>query len=283
MHVVTAYKRFICSVDKIMELIGLKCHTMDCDRDCRFTPGFVGCCLTITGLCSAGHVFTWNSSHVHLNKAGSKIFEDNFNVAISTVTSGNNFSKVNMLFDFLKMPVLSLTTFHAYQRSYILPGISRFFHAKQVRYTLYTMLIFMPYILKDKIIEEYRGKTVALAGDGRCDSPGSSAKYCTYSLLDIDTDTIVHMEILDKREVALQSPNMEKESVVRAINHLHDNHIVIKELVTDASSSVRKMLGKLNRIIDLKLWYVVYSYRPPQYTPFNGHLAQSQKIEEGTY
>lgn len=100
-----------------MELIGSKCHTMGCDRDCRFTPEFVGCCLTVTGLCSAGHVFTWASSHIHLNKAGSKIFEDNFNVAISTVVSGNNFSKVNLFFEFLKMPIFSLTTFHAYQRS----------------------------------------------------------------------------------------------------------------------------------------------------------------------
>ena len=48
--------------------------------------------------------------------------------------------------------------------------------------------------------EKYCGKTMSLTGDSRCDSPGSSAKYCTYSIVDIDTDTIIDMEILNKRK-----------------------------------------------------------------------------------
>lgn len=79
------------------------------------------------------------------HKVGSKIFEDNFNVAMSTVVSGNNFSKVNLFSDFLKMPIFSLTTFHAYQHSYIVPGINRF-HAKQVYRILHKQLI-MFYVL----------------------------------------------------------------------------------------------------------------------------------------
>ena len=91
------------------------------------------------------------------------------------------------------------------------------------------------------ILEQYRGKTVSVSGDGRCDSPGSSAKYCTYSLLDIDTNTILHMETVDKREVSLQSPK--REAVSCAIKHLEENGFNVGELVTDASSAVRKMLG----------------------------------------
>ena len=90
-----------------------------------------------------------------------------------------------------------------------------------------------------------------LAGDGRCDSPRSSAKYCTYTLLDIDSSTIVHMETVDKREVSLYSPNMEREAVSRAIKHLHENDITINEIVTDASSAVRKMLGILCNTVDI--------------------------------
>lgn len=60
------------------------------------------------------------------------------------------------------------------------------------------------------------------------------------------------METLDEREVTLQSPNMEKEAVVQFIKHLRDNHITTGELVTDASSSVRKMLGKLYCIVGIK-------------------------------
>ena len=59
-----------------------------------------------------------------------------------------------------------------------------------------------------------------LAGDGRCDSPDASAKFCTYSMIDIDNNTIIHVETVDKREVSLRSPSMEREAVDRAIAFL---------------------------------------------------------------
>ena len=40
-----------------------------------------------------------------------------------------------------------------------------------------------------------------LAGDDRCDSPGFSAKYCTYSLMDTETNLIVHTETLKRSQV----------------------------------------------------------------------------------
>lgn len=55
----------------------------------------------------------------------------------------------------------------------------------------------------------YKDCHLVLAGDGQCDSPGSSAKFCTYSLMDTSTNKILHAETIDKQEVHLQSPNME--------------------------------------------------------------------------
>ena len=85
-----------------------------------------------------------------------------------------------------------------------------------------------------------------LAGDGRCDSPGSSAKFCTYSLMDTATNKILHAETIDKREVELQSPNMEREGLLRALRFLlaklHDS-VIVDEVITDASSAVRTALG----------------------------------------
>lgn len=84
---------------------------------------------------------------------------------------------------------------------------------------------------------------LVLAGDGRCDSPGSSAKFCTYSLMDNETGQILHVETVDKREVNLQSPNMEREALRRCLQFLTSQNITVTELVTDASSAIRKMLG----------------------------------------
>ena len=47
-------------------------------------------------------------------------------------------------------------------------------------------------------------------GDGRNDSPGFSAQYCTYTTMDYETDDILHVAVVDIRQVALKSPNMEK-------------------------------------------------------------------------
>ena len=51
------------------------------------------------------------------------------------------------------------------------------------------------------ILAKTSGRSLLLAGDGRCDSPGFSAKYCTYSLMDTETNLIVHTETLKRSQV----------------------------------------------------------------------------------
>jgi len=94
-------------------------------------------------------------------------------------------------------------------------------------------------------LSHYKDQELLLAGDGRCDSPGSSAKFCTYSLMEMEKNYILHMEIVDKRELQLQSPNMEREALKQLLDFLC-TRVNIKELFTDDSTSVAKMLGKRN-------------------------------------
>jgi len=61
--------------------------------------------------------------------------------------------------------------------------------------------------------------------------------------MDTDNNTIIHSVTVDKRQVLLQSPNMERKAVNSALTFIKDQGIIIDELVTDASSAVRKMLG----------------------------------------
>ena len=103
-----------------------------------------------------------------------------------------------------------------------------------------------------------KDKDIILSGDGQCDSPGQTAKYCTYSLMDIDTGYILHSETVDKRKVALKSPNMEKEPFVRSLQFLQ-THISCKEIITDASTSIRTEMGKPKRIIGYTVYTDVYS------------------------
>ena len=40
------------------------------------------------------------------------------------------------------------------------------------------------------------GKALTLGGDGRADTPGHSAKYGSYGLLDLDLMLVVHIELV---------------------------------------------------------------------------------------
>ena len=47
------------------------------------------------------------------------------------------------------------------------------------------LVIHTNYVMQqDAVLEFLRGNDLKLSGDGQCDSPGCSAKYYTYSLMD---------------------------------------------------------------------------------------------------
>jgi len=60
-----------------------------------------------------------------------------------------------------------------------------------------------------KLLDKYSTKELVLAGDGRCDSPGKSAKYFTYSVMESESNQILYFKDVDKREVGLRPPNKE--------------------------------------------------------------------------
>lgn len=97
-----------------------------------------------------------------------------------------------------------------------------------------------------------------ISGDGRCDSPGKCAKFCTYTLMETTKNAILHCETVDKREVHNKSPNMEREAVDRAVKSLKDQVNVV-EITTDSSTAVTKMLGKVYLVYKSVINVVDYS------------------------
>lgn len=70
------------------------------------------------------------------------------------------------------------------------------------------------------------------------DSPGFSAKYCTYTVLNLDTLDILSIQVVDKRQVALKSPNMELKAFKDALVELKNKGLTVTEIVTDAHPSI---------------------------------------------
>ena len=87
---------------------------------------------------------------------------------------------------------------------------------------------------------------VYLSADGRCDSPGHCAQYTTHTVMEHNTNDILCTVVVDKREVQLKSPNMERLGLERALDELKRLGFHIAEVVTDAHIQVPPVLGMCN-------------------------------------
>ncbi|XP_041485908.1 uncharacterized protein LOC121432116 [Lytechinus variegatus] len=87
------------------------------------------------------------------------------------------------------------------------PISSRLFHSMQSHYICPEVEDTFNNYLSEKG-NELKEKHVVVCGDTRNDSPGFSAQYCTYTLLEEESKDIVHVEFMDKREAGDKSPYM---------------------------------------------------------------------------
>ena len=108
------------------------------------------------------------------------------------------------------MQTISQTAFHMYQWLYICPGINKFYCRKQV------IIVFLQFqnaiYFEDYALQEYKYFKLIVAEDGRCDTPGSSAKFCSYSLMDVSTSKVLYVETIDKGKYSF-SPQIWKGKV----------------------------------------------------------------------
>ena len=136
-----------------------------------------------------------------------------------------------MFCQFVNLGFISRATFSRLQRNYAIPAITSLW--EEMKTDVWKLL--------DK-------EALILCGDGRNDSPGHCAKYCTYVLMEQFLNIIVDIGNVDKRETGGISTNMEvfclKNLLERIVGKLS-----ISEIVTDASTAVialvRRMKGKL--------------------------------------
>ena len=119
--------RIVCIVKKLLELVGENCREHNCSNTLKYSANICGCVLTIQGSCKDGHLFYWSSSEELYSQTGSKVMLDNLCLVGAIVLSGNQFSKIKLMFRFAEIACLSSTTFHAYQRHYICPVVNDYY------------------------------------------------------------------------------------------------------------------------------------------------------------
>ena len=121
-----------------------------------------GTMLLATLKCINGHAHTWNSQPVIKGMAAGNLL-----MSSAILLSGATFTKIATLAEILGLCFFSEKTFCSIQDSYLFPVINEVWEREQ-----------------DTVFNDLEGKDLWLSGDGRCDSPGHSAKYGTYTMID---------------------------------------------------------------------------------------------------
>lgn len=118
---------------------------------------------------------------------------------------------------FLGCASISLRTFLNHQKSYLQPTIASVWKNHQL-----------------KLLEQLKGekRALILGGDGRADSPGHSAKYGSYTVMELRNIAVIDVQLVQSNEVK-SSYHMEMEGLVRALDFIHQQELEIGVLVTD--------------------------------------------------
>lgn len=197
------------------------CPTKDCYEIIQtLDKVIVGSLLKVYGTCGDHHhQLIWQSQPNIANFAARNVL-----ISSSIVCSGSSYSKVKAMFDLVNIPILSKTLFHKNLNKFIFPGIDFVWEMK-----------------KENLKAHLQSEPVYLVSDGQCDSPGFSAKYCIYTMMDINFEYIIDFEVVQVSQTT-SLVAMEKVTFQTCLDRILDSNYEVKVLGTDQHPGIRKIL-----------------------------------------
>lgn len=135
------------------------------------------------------------------------------------------------------------TLYYDVQRNFLLPVVNNFYvsHSRSIAHKL-------------------TSQNIRLSGDGRCDSPGYNAKYCSYSLMSMASSEIVDFELVQVSQ-AKSSVHMEKVALETCLRKVIESGLKPVVVATDRHVSIRKLLkdefGDIDHQFDV--WHLTKS------------------------
>lgn len=137
----------------------------------------IGSLLHIKQVCSqCNNTFTWDSQPYIRNVPAGNIL-----TSAAILYTGSLPAKALRLFKSLNCTTITRKTFFRHQKHYLQPAISLTWERHQRK-------------VVSELIKEQKG--LVLGGDGRADSPGHSAKYGSYSIIDINKNKVVDLKLV---------------------------------------------------------------------------------------
>ncbi|KAL8565477.1 hypothetical protein ACOMHN_049454 [Nucella lapillus] len=166
--------------------------------------------------CQCGNTFTWLSQPY-----SRQLPLVNLVLAAAAFFTACSPTRLLDVFRYSNIACFSMRTYSNIQGAYLVPAVRNVWQKCQ-----------------DHLFLARRGRTLKLAGDGRCDSPGHCAKYCSYTLMDAETAHILQVQLVQSNQVR-NSHAMELEGLKTALANM-TNKVCVSHLITDRHSSIKK-------------------------------------------
>ncbi|XP_054927727.1 uncharacterized protein [Dermacentor andersoni] len=211
---------FLVSRDNLLTLLNT-CRTC-LSTSCTVSLSCSGTRITAKTECPRGHEHMWASQPLLGMKP-----KGNVDLSAAILFSGSSVAGTLRMMRLMGVQVISDQTFFSYQKAYLFPAVTAVWDEHQ-----------------KGLLAAAGDSSLELCGDGRCDSPGHSAKYLTYSFLCPGTGKIIHTEQIQVKESAQiqASSQMEKEGLIRGLQFLCDQGISIRSLTTDRHTAIKKYM-----------------------------------------
>ncbi|XP_078670415.1 uncharacterized protein LOC144910817 isoform X2 [Branchiostoma floridae x Branchiostoma belcheri] len=228
---------FIVRYEKIVDLFKNKrCSVSGCGGELMVYETFsTGSALTLKYTCPKSHCGYWHSQP-HVGDTTS--FEGNLLLPAAIIIAGGTFTKFSDIAQTLSLQCFGETQFKEVQRNVVFPVIDEHYLSEQQG----VLSLFC------NQGEEEDTTKVTLLGDGRCDSPGYNAKYCSYSFMEEQSQYIVDFQLVQVSETT-SSQAMEKMGFLRSLEFLENEGMNIGCIATDRHVGIRAAL-KQRRDID---------------------------------
>ena len=116
--------------------------------------------------------------------------EGNLAISCAILYSGSLPSQAFRIFEILNCATTTLKTFFRHQRQFLFPAINSLWEERQ----------------QSLLLEIKSGsEPLDLAGDGRADSPGHSAKYGSYNVIDLARSKVVDFKLVQVSKYTIHS------------------------------------------------------------------------------
>jgi hypothetical protein len=101
--------------------------------------------------------------------------------------------------------------------------------------------------MQTELMDMFRrvGRPINITGDGQYDSPGFSASYCFYSIVETTTNKMLDFYVATKN-MTEYSAKMEPLATKILLTRLHKQKIEIGVITTDRSNLLKKLLKEIN-------------------------------------